>query len=255
MATMKYILTFLLLYSYVSAENATIKSIFDKYALDGTFVVTSLEDNSSYIYNTPRANKRYPTASTFKIPHTLIALEEGVVASTNDVIKWDGIQREYPLWNQDQTLRSALQYSCVWCYKEFTKHIPQERYQNYLEAFEYGNKIIGADKSSFWLNGSLQITAMEQIMFLRKLYNNALPISLKSMQIVKEIMHVEDEHYFELYAKSGFSGLIGWYVGYIRVQKGVYFFALNADVKKEQLPLRKQIVLESLQALGIIEQF
>jgi len=36
-------------------------------------------------------------ASTFKIPNTLIALEEGVIKSDSEVIKWDGVLREFPI--------------------------------------------------------------------------------------------------------------------------------------------------------------
>jgi len=46
---------------------------------------------------------------------------------------------------------------------------------------------------------------------------------------------------------------VGWYVGYIETEDEVWFFALNMDVLGEaDLPLRKQLVREALQAKGII---
>jgi len=39
-------------------------------------------------------------ASTFKIPNTLIALEEEIV-DENTVLKWDGKKRAWKPWNQD----------------------------------------------------------------------------------------------------------------------------------------------------------
>lgn len=60
----------------------------------------------------------FSPASTFKIPNTLIALNEGVVTK-DSVIVWDKKIREYESWNKDQTLLTAFKSSCVWCYQEF----------------------------------------------------------------------------------------------------------------------------------------
>ncbi|MGB0130457.1 MAG: hypothetical protein WBP50_02505 [Chlorobium sp.] len=65
-----------------------------------------------------------------------------------------------------------------------------------------------------------------------------------------------------LFARKGVEGTmvlsslktqVGWYVGYIETEDEVWFFALNIDVLGEaDLPLRKQLVREALQAKGII---
>ena len=56
-----------------------------------------------------RARIGFLPASTFKIPHALIALETGVVADVDkEVIRWDGVPREIEEWNRDHTLRSAM---------------------------------------------------------------------------------------------------------------------------------------------------
>ena len=62
------------------------------------------------------AEQGHIPASTFKIPNTLIALEEGVIKDQFEVIKWDGVVRQYAPWNADQTLATAFSRSCVWCY-------------------------------------------------------------------------------------------------------------------------------------------
>ena len=46
-------------------------------------------------------------ASTFKIPNTLIALNEGTV-NANSIILWDKTDKGMEPWNKNQTLESAF---------------------------------------------------------------------------------------------------------------------------------------------------
>lgn len=252
MTTIKTIILLLFCVAFLDANEKIFENVFKKFSINGTLVLSSLKSDKFYIYNKKRADKRLPSASTFKIPHTLIALNEGIIKSENDVIKWDGIKRDYDLWNKDQTLQSAMSVSCVWCYKKFSKKITKEKYIEYLLKFNYGNKKVGRDKSSFWLNGHLKISAFEQIDFLKKLYNENLPILKKQIDIVKKIILVEKNDKYELRAKSGWDGQVGWYVGYVKTKDNVYFFALNGDFTKEQLKLRKEIVYRALKSKKII---
>ncbi len=238
--------------SLLNANNESFEKIFKEFNIDGTLIITSLKSDELYVYNQKRADIRFSAASTFKIPHTLIALNEKLIESKNDVIKWDGVKRGFDLWNKDQTLQSAISVSCVWCYKKFTQEISKEIYIDYLSKFNYGNKIIGEDKTSFWLNGDLKISAYEQIDFLKKLYNETLPILNKYINIVKEIVTTDKNSQYELKAKSGWNGTIGWYIGYVKSNHKIYFFALNGDMKKEQLNFRKEIVYEALKSKNII---
>lgn len=59
-----------------------------------------------------------------------------------------------------------------------------------------------------------------------------------------------------LYAKTGFSGGIGWYVGWVQtVENGfekTYVFAFNMDIASwSELPLRKAVVRAVLNELGV----
>lgn len=247
----KKVLLSVLLFATILNANE-LEKIFMQNKVEGTLIISSLKNDKNFIHNKKRADKRFAVASTFKIPHTLIALNESVVKSKDDVIKWDEKKRSYLPWNKDQTLSSAIAVSCVWCYKRFSKKISREKYKKYLQDFNYGNKTIGEDKSSFWLNGSLKISANEQVKFLKKLYNYDLPMPKKYIDIVKDIITIEKNKAYTLKAKSGWSGKIGWYVGYIETKDNTWFFALNGEISKEQLPLRKKIILESFKAKGIL---
>jgi beta-lactamase class D len=249
---LKIVLKLGLLSGFLLANDLELKNIFEKYTLDGTLVISSLNNKIHYSYNDTRAHKRFSPASTFKIPHTLIVLNENIVTSQDDIIKWDKVERAYEVWNQDQTLKSAFLVSCVWCYQKFAALLSKENYLEYLKRFNYGNATIGSNISEFWLDGSLKISAYEQIEFLKKLYKNRLLTNEKSMLMVKNILVEEENEYYVLRAKSGWDGEIGWYVGYVTTQEESYFFAMNATFKKEQLHLRKEIVLNALKVKKII---
>jgi len=251
-----HIIKIALLISFIitlgQANDEDLKGIFEKAKIDGTIIISSVDNNQTYIYNNPRAVQRYIPASTFKIPNTLIALEESVINNEYEIIKWDGKIRPYTPWNKDQNLQSAISVSCVWCYQKFAKQIGNDTYLRYLKKLHYGNEKTGPDVSTFWLDGEIKISAMEQVEFLKKLYKNALPFKQKHIDITKKILTVENSTNYTIKAKTGWSGKIGWYVGYVETKNKVWFFALNADLNKDSLKYRKQIVMEALKVKKII---
>lgn len=243
---------FLLFNSFLFAKDIEIENIFKNKQVDGTIVIESLNTKKISIYNDKRAEKLYSPASTFKIPNTLIALNEGVVTK-DSVIVWDKKIREYESWNKDQTLLTAFKSSCVWCYQEFASKIGVEKYKKYLKELNYGNKKIGDEITRFWLDESLKITVFEQLSFLKRLYKNELPFKLEDMNTLKEIMIDEENEDYIIRAKTGWEGKYGWYVGYVETKDDVWFFAMNIDTKtKDDLPKRKAITLEALKIKGII---
>ncbi|XPV69853.1 MAG: class D beta-lactamase [Halarcobacter sp.] len=252
MGIFKIIILLSLFFNLLCANDKELKNIFDKTQVNGTLVISSLDGKKEYIYNKKRAMTRYIPASTFKIPNTLIALEERVIKDENEVIKWDGVVRSYVAWNKDQTLQSAISISCVWCYQRFAKKIGNDKYLAYLKELHYGNEKTGSDVTTFWLEGDLKISTFEQIDFLKRLYNNDLPFKQKYINITKKILTVEKTKEYTIKAKSGWSGKIGWYVGYVKSKKGVWFFALNADISNKQLKYRKEIVLQALRVKKIL---
>ncbi len=234
------------------ANDLEIEKIFKNKEVEGTIVIESLNTKKIYIYNDKRAKNLYSPASTFKIPNTLIALNEGIVTK-DSVIVWDKKIREYESWNKDQTLLTAFKSSCVWCYQEFASKIGVEKYKKYLKELNYGNKKIGDDVTRFWLDESLKINAFEQINFLKKLHKNNLPFKQNDIDALKNIMIDEKTSNYTIRSKTGWEGRYGWYVGYVETKDDVWFFAMNIDTKsKDDLPKRKTITLETLRLKGII---
>ena len=217
--------------------------IFKKHEVDGTLVAYSLSKNQYYVYNEERSNKKFSPASTFKIINSLIALNESVIRDQDEIIKWEGTIYKYPLWNRDQTLHSAFQSSCVWFYQELARRIGRERYLRYFSKIKYGELLEPFNLTTFWLDNSLRISAYEQVEFLKLLYQENLPFRSEHFSTLKKIMKVDNSN-FDTYAKTGWTGEVGWYVGYTNVSSDIYLFALNLDISEESnLPIR-QVVME-----------
>lgn len=209
------------------------KSIFNQYGVDGCFVLYNQTDNEYIRYHANLCDTGYIPASTFKIPHSIIVLEEGVIKDTNQIIKWDGHEWPNKPWNQDQTLKTAMKYSCVWVYVGFTAQIELRKYQNYVNSFNYGNKNLIGQPTRFWLAGLLRISANQQVDFLKRFYNYELPgISRRSIDIVKDLIVIEQKDDYRFCGKTGGGMLtdtdyIMWLVGYIEISNKVYFYAMN----------------------------
>jgi len=243
----------LLLPTSLLANDSDIEKLYIVESVEGTLLIESLNGDVQYTNNSAKVALANIPASTFKIPNTLIALEEGVIKDQFEIIKWDGVERQYAPWNADQTLATAFARSCVWCYQRFAKQLGDARYQHYLNAFDYANKKTGKDVTTFWLEGDLRVSPRDQINFLRKVYFEQLPVQPRNIQILKEIMLVEETPAYTLRAKTGWKGKDGWYVGYVEAGDEVWFFAHHMTVNDQaDLPLRRRMVIETLNLKGII---
>jgi beta-lactamase class D len=252
------IIVTLLFYRSSAAEDRKLANLFARKGVEGTIVISSLHGGQTYIYNTFRATRRYPAASTFKIFNTLISLEEKAVSGKDELLKWDGHVYEFSDWNHDQTLESAFRSSCVWFYQELARRVGAEKYREYVGRAAYGELSEPFDVTTFWLDGSLRISAMEQVRFLRKVYLCALPFRSSSYETLKQVMLVEKTPNWSLWAKTGWATMtptqIGWYVGYVESGGEIWLFAMNMDIRNEkELPLRQTLTREALQAKGIMK--
>ncbi|MBM4259735.1 MAG: class D beta-lactamase [Deltaproteobacteria bacterium] len=245
--------------SSAHAEDTDLAALFDKEGLNGTIVIASLDGSREFIHNDARANTRLAVASTFKIFNSLIALEEGVVTK-DEVLLWDGTMYEaFPDWNRNHTLASAFKASCVWCYQELARRVGAQKYPPYIKQAAYGVLREPFEGTTFWLDGSLTISAKEQIEFLRKVIGRSLPFKPSTYETLREIMVMEKTPEYTIRAKTGWavrvSPQVGWYVGYVEAANNeVWVFATNIEMRSEKdLPLRQQLTKASLQVKGIIK--
>lgn len=223
----------------------------------GTLVVVDERRTpaATLVYNADRARRRYSPASTFKIPHTLFALDAGAVADEFQVFAWDGVKRSFPGHNQDQDLRAAMRNSTLWVYQGFARQIGEARARAYLRAIDYGNADPGSPRGDYWVDGNLRISASEQVAFLRKLFRNTLPFKVEHQRLVKDLMIRQATPDWILRAKTGWEGSYGWWVGWVETADGAVFFALNIDTPRraEDLPKREQIARAALRSMGLLQ--
>ena len=70
------------------------KEFFDKHEATGTIlIVDSRFSRKRLVFMTERALEALFSTSTFKVPHTLFALDAGVVKDEFQVFPWDGVKK------------------------------------------------------------------------------------------------------------------------------------------------------------------
>jgi beta-lactamase class D len=237
-------------------EDARLAPFFQKHGVTGVLVLYDPATNRFYSNDLDRAEKAFLPASTFKIPHALIALETGAVANSSEVIKWDGQPRGWDKWERDQTLASALKYSAVWAFQVIARRIGPERMGAWVDRLGFGNRDISGKIDSFWLDGALRISAFEQIDFLRRLYEGTLPASPEIQAEVRRLLITDSTEHYVLHGKTGWAEHpdpdLGWYVGWIERPSKVMFFALNLDMPdpRKDRHARHTIAREGLALFG-----
>lgn len=258
---LKILFLFLLISSVTKSQTYETVPEFEKFfnneGVEGSIIIFDYKNNLYKIYNDERNKTEFLPASTFKIINSLIFLETAVIKDADEVIKWDGVERFYNMWNQDQTLRSAFKYSTVWVYQELAQKVGEEKMQYYVDACNYGNKNIGGGIDRFWLDGDIRITPYQQIEFLVKFYENDLPFSERTFNIVKDIFVKEKTDDYTLRGKTGwairFKPQTGWFVGYLEREENVYFFATQIAIEKdEDAKAREKVTRDILAFLGLL---
>lgn len=234
-----------------------------------TFLAVDFKNNHCWAINEPGLTRRHGPYSTFKIPHTLIALETGAVKSIDEPIEWD--REKYPAksfwpetWKQSHTLASAFKHSAVWYYKALVPRIKPTEYKKWLATFHYGNQTFTPGSNEFWLNNELAISPKEQVEFMACLLKNRCGVKAGTFSAFESAALQENRNGFSLYAKTGagpidsdnFDGAFeGWYVGYVKDEAGKPIAAFALYIEAENFAalknLRKKLSLTLLADLGL----
>jgi beta-lactamase class D OXA-209 len=184
-------------------------------------------------------------ASTFKIPHSMVAFETGAVESPDTVIPWDHQSYSNEDWNQDLKFRDAFRLSCVPCYRDIARKIGEAGEQEWLNKLGYGNRDMSGGADMFWLRGGLRISPVEQIEFLRRFDGNQLPISDRTADWVRDIMTLDVTEKYVLRGKTGSTSPpeqpreLGWFVGWVELGERRVFFATLLDGHAADVELRQ----------------
>ena len=237
----------------LTTETRDFKNYYDAYQVTGSFVLYDQNNDHYILYNEPQINQPFIPASTYKICNSLIGLETGVIPDENFIIQWDSVMRKNPSWNSDQDMKTAFKNSTVWYYQELARRVGGEKMKYWIDKAGYGNADTSGGIDQFWLTGGLRITPAQQIDFLKRLHENKLPFSQRSMDIVKKIMIQEDSPGFILRGKTGWGMMqdtdIGWYVGYLETNTNVYYFAnciQSSDPNNNNFGMARTAIADSI---------
>ncbi len=234
-----------------------LQALFRKAGVRGTFALLDVKRGQTTVVDAARAKQRMIPASTFKIPHSLIALETGAVKDENEVIPYGGQPQQFPEWEHDMNLRDAIAASNVPVFQTLARRIGLKRENQWVNRLSYGNRRIGPVVDRFWLDGPLEISAVEQTRFLSRLARQQLPASKKNQLKVREMLKIEEKDGYALFAKTGWgmstTPSLGWWVGWVERGDRLHTFALNIDMDGAQdtgkrIPLTRDL----LTALGVL---
>lgn len=239
-------------------ERESLRAMFEAENARGTFVLRDGKTGALLASEVARAHRQYVPASTFKIPNTLIGLETSAVKSVDEILPYGGKPQPIPQWEHDMPLREAIRISTVPIYQELARRVGKERMRDWVKSLEYGNTMTGEVVDRFWLDGPLEISAIEQAEFLARLADGKVPASAANLAAVKDITRIEKRGALSLHAKTGWctscEPKLGWWVGWLESEgKLVASFALNMDMPEmSDAPKRERIGRAILDALGIL---
>ena len=227
---------------------------------EGSFVLYDLNNDTWNIYDMEQATLRTAPDSTYKIYDALFGLEEGVIAPNDSFMAWNETDYPFEAWNADQDLYSAMQSSVNWYFQEIDKQIGSSAIQGYIQKIGYGNENISADLSSYWMQGTLKISPVEQVELLTALHNNNFDFAPENVKAVKNAICLFSSEGKNLYGKTG-TGRVdgqdvnGWFVGYIEAAGNTYFFATNIQAAENATGSKaSEISLSILSDMGIWKQ-
>ena len=244
-----------------SADDQNLRRHFT--GLTATFVLLNGTTGDFIRYDPARADMRFPPCSTFKIPNTAILLESRAAPTPDHVVRYDPALKQTGVWARDHTLRSAFKESTLWYYQTLARQAGQPVMAGFVTQFAYGNQITSGGVNTmgrpFWVDGSLRISANEQVQFLRRFYEGKLGLSDRTTTLTKEVMREEETPSWRLSAKTGACQPAGeptsnWYVGFVEKGRDVYYFALHMADKNfgRAFAERATKARDVLTALGVM---
>ncbi|HYJ03816.1 MAG TPA: penicillin-binding transpeptidase domain-containing protein [Chthoniobacterales bacterium] len=254
-----------------SLEKApALAKVFNDRGIAGTFVMVDGRTETVFVWNRERAERRFPPAATFRIANAIIALETGVVRGVDDIVPFNATQhRTYesaqPYFygtflnrsrkpHRQRALRKSMRAPNTRTFRMLARGIGTKRMRDGVVKLAYGNMRVGNSVDRFWRDGSLQISALEQVEFLGRVARGEIPVSHEILDKVRELTLLEKTARYELHSKSGalFTSKpqLGWWVGWIERKSGIFPFALNMDIDTAEADDRVAIGRECLKALG-----
>jgi len=201
--------------------------------------------NNKILISEGDCTSRYAPCSTFKIALSLMGYNERILTDENNP-QWEfkkGYTDWLEIWRKAHTPSLWTKNSAVWYSQVLTQKLGVAKFKDYVTSFNYGNMDLSGDKgknnglTNAWLSSSLELSPEEQLVFLQKLLDNQLPVSLKAHEMTKNIMFSKElPGSWKLYGKTGSGSQlsedkmqkldlqIGWFIGWVQKDKHKIIF-------------------------------
>lgn len=197
--------------------DATINKIMDSAQVKGCFALMENGTAQFTISNLSMyKDSAYAPFNTFFAVPSLIALDRGYI--NHNPSTW--------------VATDSVAY-----YQALVEKIGRTDLLKTIDSLHYGKGIVSTDLNSFWKDGSLRITADEQLGFIKKLYFNELPFQKRTQDIYKKMILKEDNAGYKLSYITGLDSSTKnttWFVGFVEENKHPYFFVMYTSNKNEQ---------------------
>lgn len=237
------------------------RSVFAAQGVTGAIAVRRLGQDRSYVSDLDAAARGLPPASTFKLPHLLVAMETGVVRDLEQVYPWDGRPRPIAAWNQDLSVGRAVAVSSVPVFQTIAHTIGEQRMAAWLRRLDYGNADVSGGIDRFWLDGGLKVTPTQQLDFVERLLLGTLPASSRAQTVTRDAVPGEVLACgVTVRGKTGWARVngedgpdIGWWVGWVERPREVWLFATAVEGHPERIrSARRDVTLGVLEGLGLM---
>ncbi|MCE2992271.1 MAG: serine hydrolase [Candidatus Jidaibacter sp.] len=175
-------------------------------ALENSFIA---KEGGKIVKQIGKCEKRHSPFSSFKIPLAVIGFDSGILISpeapavevTPEIEKNYFIHynpKKYPgmlFWKETQTPQSWMRNSVVWYSLYITHKLGMKKFQEYANKLNYGNKNVIGDPvkkdglMGSWIDGSIEISPLEQVEFIENLANIKLPVSKAAQENTLQIIY------------------------------------------------------------------
>jgi beta-lactamase class D len=211
--------------------------------------------SSAILHEDGDCKTRYGAQSTFKIPLALMGFDSGILKDAHTPA-WpydEGVTVNRPEDKFETDPTRWEKESVVWFSQKITTQLGAEKFKNYVEAFNYGNKDISGDAgkknglTNAWLSSSLKIAPIEQVAFIGKMLDRKFKIAPEAYDHTLLIIPEFKAGDWTVHGKTGTgfahkdNGKInrdaqqGWFVGWAENGgRKILFAKFIADDKKEK---------------------
>ena len=218
----------------------------------GAFVLHDLARGSTIVVNDRLARQRLTPASTFKVVIALAGLATGVIPDAHTRLTWNGQNQGVAAWNQDHDLASAMRTSATWYFQDVLNRLDRAQLRGLLDQLQYGNRDTAGDWRSFWIEGGLRISALEQAQVMTRLLAGPAGIDDRSRALLDQVTELGRHGQAVLHGKTGTaeSGgqTVAWLVGYVRGPRRFAYATLMVAPGQDSTRLRntRRQITESL---------